>query len=216
MAQHFKDGLDYAAAIFVVRMLEQVPSLIKFWGTKFWGTQTRWRLGVVLLLVMGGIAPHLYFRYSTYVGSVATEELGQNTAVASVDEVQVIKWLRAHAASKRLILSPPENAPWMATVPMHSFVSHWIFSLTYGEQLSLSRAFFDGSLSDAESDLLLTSYGIRYVLVPVGSPALRCLRKAELRWTGQKLLLYEFSQNEIKRFPKLEKLSHDHYTWKTE
>ncbi len=214
--QHFKDGLDYAAAIFVVRKLDQVPSLVRLWASR-----TQWRIGMVTLLVAGGLVPHLYFRYLTYqLGTTATEAFGQNpavapqyTTVAPADEVRAVAWLRGHAASRQLILAPLENAPWMATVPMHSFASHWIFSLTDDQQATLSKAFFQGTLSDAESDSLLQSYGVRYVLVPLGNPALRYVGKAELRWTGQNLLLYEFPQNEMRSFPKLQKVSPGHYIW---
>jgi hypothetical protein len=206
--QHFKDGLDYAAAIFVVRKLDQMPRL-----TRLWASRTKWRIGLVLLLVAGGLAPHLYFRYLSYrLGTTATEA-GQNTAVAPTDEVRAIAWLRSHAASRELILAPLENAPWMATVPMHSFASHWIFSLTDDQQAPLAQSFFQGTLSDAESDSLLQSYGVRYVLVPLGNPALRYVGKAQLRWTGQNLQLYEFPQNEMRSFPKLQKVSPGHYIW---
>lgn len=214
--QHFKDGLDYAAAIFVVRKLDQVPSLMRLWANR-----TEWRIGLVALLVAGGLAPHLYFRYLTYqMGKTTTEAFGQNPAVAPqytslspADEVQAITWLRGHATGTELILAPLENSPWMATVPMHSFASHWIFSLTNDQQASLARSFFRGTLSDAEADSLLQSYGVRYVLVPSGNPALRYLSRAELRWTGQNLMLYEFPQNEMKPFPQLQKVSPGHYIW---
>lgn len=214
--QHFKDGLDYAAAIFVVRKLDQVPSLVRLWASR-----TQWRIGLVALLVAGGLAAHLYFRYLTYqMGMTATEAFGQNaavaqqyTAVAPTDEVRAIAWLRGHAASRQLILAPSENAPWMATVPMHSFASHWLFSLTDDQQAPLAQSFFQGTLSDAESDSLLQSYGVRYVLVPLGNPALRYVRKAQLRWAGQNLRLYEFPQNEMRSFPKLQKVSPGHYIW---
>jgi hypothetical protein len=38
------------------------------------------------------------------------------------------------------------------------------------EQAALDETFFQDRLSDAESDSLLTPYGVRYVLIPVGSP----------------------------------------------
>ena len=206
--QHFKDGLDYAAAILVVRKLDQVASLMRLWASR-----VQWRIALILLLVGGGLAPHLYFRYLTYRQGMTATEAGQNTAVAPLDEVQAISWLRVHAASTQLILAPPENAPWMATVPMHSFASHWIFSLTDNQQTLLANAFFQGNLSDAESNSLLRSYGIHYVLVPVGSPALRYVHNAEVRWTGQKMALYEFTQNQMKPFPKLQQVSSTNYVW---
>jgi len=206
--QHFGDGLDYAAAILVVRKLDQVPSLMRLWANR-----SSLRIGLVLLLVAGALLPHFYFRYLTYrIGTTATEE-GQSTAVAPVDEVQAIAWLRERAASGKLILAPKENAPWMATVPMHSFASHWIFSLTRDQQALLSSKFFQGALSDTAADSLLRSYGVRYVLIPVGSPALRYVGNAELRLSGQKLLLYEFPQNEMKPLPELKKVLPGRYVW---
>ncbi|MGO9110001.1 MAG: hypothetical protein ACLP9L_12275 [Thermoguttaceae bacterium] len=204
---HFKDGLDYGAAILVVRKLDTMPSLMKLWANR-----SLCRLGIVALLVAAALMPHVYFRYLTYgAGTTATEAFGQNTAVAQVDEVQAIGWLRAHRASGQLILAPLENAPWMATVPMHSFASHWIFSLTDDQQASLSEAFFNGTLSDAASDSLLRSYGVRYVLAPVGSRALRYFRNAELRWTGQRLVLYELPSNDMRPFPLLTKAPRGSY-----
>jgi hypothetical protein len=206
---HFKDGLDYAAAILVVRKLETTPRLVGLWAN-----QNLWRLGFVVLLVGAALAPHIYFRYLTYrIGATATEAFGDNPAVATVDEVRAIAWLRANGASEKLVLAPLENAPWMATVPMHSFASHWIFSLTNDQQAPLSMAFFQGSLSDAASDSLLRSYGVRYVLAPARSPALRYIRNAELRWAGERLVLYELPYNDMRPLPRLMKVSPGHYVW---
>ncbi len=200
---HFKDGLDYGAAILVVRKLDTMPSLVRFWANR-----NQWRLSCVALLVAIALVPHSYFRSLTYrFGATATEAFGQNTAAAPLDEVQAIAWLRAHSVTEKLILAPLENAPWMATVPMHSFASHWIFSLTDEQQASLSEAFFKGTLSDAASDSLLRSYGVRYVLAPVGGPALHYVRNAQLRWTGQRLVLYEFPYNDMKPIPHLTNVS---------
>jgi hypothetical protein len=196
---HFKDGLNYGAGILIVRKLDTLPSLMRLWPNR-----NMWRLGFVILLVAAALVPHIYFRYITYkTGTTATEAFGQDTAFAAVDEGQAVTWLRAHNASENLILAPLENAPWMATVPMHSFASHWIFSLTDDQQAALSQAFFQGSLSDGESDSLLKSYGVRYVLAPMGSPALRYVRNAEVRWTGQRLALYEILSGDMKPLPSL-------------
>jgi hypothetical protein len=75
------------------------------------------------------------------------------------------------------------------------------------EQAALDETFFQDRLSDAESDSLLTPYGVRYVLIPVGSPVRAISPQSELYWTGQKLLLFEFPQNEMRWFPELQKLS---------
>jgi len=206
--QHFKDGLDYAAAVLVVRRLDEVPSLMGLWPS-----QSLRRIGLIMLLA-AALTPHLYFRYRTYmVGKTAGEPFGQDTAVAPADELRAIAWLRQQNVSEGLILAPVENADWMATVPMHSFASHWIFSLTNDQQAVMAIRFFQGDMSDAEADSLLENYGVRYILVPIDSPAMRFVRCAKLRWTGQRLRLYEIAQNEMKALPALTKVPSGRYVW---
>jgi hypothetical protein len=122
----------------------------------------------------------------------------------------------APCTSEKLILAPLENAPWMATVPMHSFGSHWIFSLTNYRQDGQSTAVFHGDLSYEEANALLRSYGVSYVLAPAGSPALQYLHNAELRWAGERLVLYEFPYNDMRSIPRLTKISPGDYRWNPE
>jgi hypothetical protein len=56
---------------------------------------------------------------------------------------------------------------------MHSFASHWLYSLTFTEQTHLSDAFYQGVLDRSAADALLTGYGVRYVVIPNESPAER-------------------------------------------
>jgi hypothetical protein len=137
-------------------------------------------------------------------------------ALAPIDELRAIAWQRSHGTSEELILAPHENAPWMATVPMHSFGSHWIFSLTNYQQDGQSTGFFHGDLSYEEANSPLSSYGVRYVLAPARSSALQYLRNAELRWTGERMVLYKFPGNCMRPFPRLTKLSPGEYWWKPE
>jgi hypothetical protein len=92
-------------------------------------------------------------------------------AVVSTTDRDVLNWLREHAADSDLVLSPQASAGLFAMVPMHSFASHWLFSLTYDEQLRLSNAFYSGALAPSAADALLTGYGVRYAVIPDGSPA---------------------------------------------
>lgn len=180
---------------------------------QLWACKNGRRLGLVVLLLAGALAPHIYFRYLTYQsGATTTEAFGEDAAVATTNEVGAIAWLRATGAHDKLILAPQENAPWMATVPMHSFASHWVWSLTQYQQKSLSRAFFQGTLSDSAAESLLGSYGVRYVLAPSQSPALRYLHNAKLRWMGDRLGLYEFPDNDMRLIPRLTKDSCS-YVW---
>jgi hypothetical protein len=210
--QHFIHGLYYAAAVLIVRRMETTS-----WLAGLWVKKKLWCFGFGALLVGAALAPHIYFRYVGYRNAAtATELMGEVPAVAPLDEVRAIAWLRAHGTSEKLILAPLENAPWMATVPMHSFGSHWIFSLTNYQQDGQSTAFFHGDLSYEEANALLRSYGVRYVLAPAGSPALQYLHNAELRWAGERLVLYELPYNDMRSIPRLTKISPGDYRWNPE
>jgi hypothetical protein len=205
---HFKDGLDYAAAILIVRKLTTSTATVALWANR-----GRLRLGFAVLLLGAAVLPHVYFRIVSYQNGARATEISEEASIITMDEVEAIAWLRAHGASDKLILAPAENAPWMATVPMHSFASHWLFSLTKYQQAGLSTAFFQGTLSNESADFLLKSYGVRYVLVPLRSPALRYLHDAELRWTGEGLALYEFPRNFMSPVPALTKDAPGNYVW---
>jgi hypothetical protein len=56
---------------------------------------------------------------------------------------------------------------------MHSFASHWLYSITLLEQKRLSEAFYQGALDLSAADALLTGYGVRYAVIPNESPAQR-------------------------------------------
>jgi len=180
---------------------------------RLWPSPRLRQAGLALLVALA-LVPHVYFRYRTYkLGTITGDVFSPNTAVAPVDEIRVVDWLRKQDARGTLILAPPANADWMATVPMHSFASHWIFSLTYEQQEILASRFYEGTLPDEEAESLLADYGVRYVLVPAESPALRYLQNATRCWTGEKFLLYEFPHNEMKPMPELTKAAARNYVW---
>jgi len=64
------------------------------------------------------------------------------------------------------VLSPPDIAPWLAAVPMHSFGSHFIFSLTFAEQNAFAEDFFAGRLDSNRAEEGLAHYGVRYIVAP--------------------------------------------------
>jgi hypothetical protein len=93
--------------------------------------------------------------------------------VAPKSELAVLAWLKQHANPSELVLAPSADAGWFATIPMHSFASHWLFSLTWGKQLGLSYKFYRGTFDRTAADAFLREYGVRYAIVPDGSPAAR-------------------------------------------
>jgi hypothetical protein len=124
-----------------------------------------------------------------------------STTVGPIDEISAIGWLRQHASPDALILAPELYAPWVATVPIHSFGSHWMFSIAEKAQNSLANAFFDGRLDPQQASQLLDGYGVRYALVPNDSHATRYLRASDKRATIGALTIYEFPAHSMSAYP---------------
>lgn len=163
---HLLDGVNYAVAILLARQAAR-------WALARKLAIERPAMARVLLaaLVIFSLAAHASY-WKDAIGA-ATTPGGGGTAVISQTDLSVLSWFRAHASASDLVLAPKLDAAWLATVPMHSFASHWLFSLTWEEQSRVSDAFYKGSLDDSAANKLLADFGIRYVVIPDGSPAVR-------------------------------------------
>lgn len=157
---HLVDGFGLVTALLLVRQFSTLPSL------KHWLVRRRWYAvasgGFVLVLALGTQTIHRYIAFRD--GNLAGGKY-----IASQEEIGTITWLRQHGKPEELALVPPESAPWVATVPIHSWASHWLFSVDYPEQLRLSNAFYGGALGDEGVRRFLREYGVNYVAVPSGS-----------------------------------------------
>jgi hypothetical protein len=165
-AQHFLDGFHYGTALLVSRQLSQLGVLA-----------AAQRVSPALLIPAAalwcalGLSPHVVGRVLSFRdGNAPAPRYFANTIIAA-DDLATISWLRSHAKPDQLILAPLPQAEWMATVPMHSFASHHLFSGTWVEQRNLAREFFAGRLTHQEAWHLIREYGMRYVLVPESSGA---------------------------------------------
>jgi hypothetical protein len=103
--------------------------------------------------------------------SAATVAGGPSATTIPQTDLAILSWLRRHAAPDDLVLAPKARAGWYATVPMHSFASHWLFSLTWAEQVRLSDGFYSGAMESGAAGDLLAGFGVRYAVIPDGSPA---------------------------------------------
>jgi hypothetical protein len=99
------------------------------------------------------------------------------------------------------VLAPNEQAPWLAMVPMHSFASHWLLSLTYKEQQRLSDAFFRGELDMQSGPSVLSRFGIGFVVMPVDSPARQYLGAALERARVGQFVIFEVPGAHMRPFP---------------
>lgn len=189
---HLADGFSLITALLLVRQFSTLPPL-KDWLAKHRGFAVT-AAGLVLALGLGIHTVHRYVAFRD--GNQAGGE-----ALVSQEEARTITWLREHAKPEELALVPPESAPWVATVPIHSFASHWLFSGDYHPQLQKVSEFYNGAMGDDGVRAFLRGTGVNYVAVPFGSPALKSLgaenRVAQIgSWT-----IYYFPENRMHPYP---------------
>ena len=123
------------------------------------------------------------------------------TALATTDERQVAQWLRGKVSREDLVLAPPDLAPWLSPVPMHTFASHILRSITYSQQLQEANAFYEGE-SPKTARELLDRYGVHWVIAPTGSAAAAYFSGAPVAEIGA-LRVYELRGNRMKPYPGL-------------
>ena len=113
-------------------------------------------------------------------------------------ERDLLDWLAQNTSRDALIVSPPDLAPWIATVPRVSFASHDFFSITYNRQRELAEKFLSGEIAAQE---LADQYGARIFVVPSNSAAKLAanLKRTEIGpWS-----VYEFRDAKMKSYPGL-------------
>lgn len=198
--QHFFDGFHYATAVLLIRQFDGTTLSQRF--ARFARPAAVAFAGLCLLAV----TPHVAYRIQSFRdGRQKTPEVLMST-VAPIEMRDAIHWFRNHASAEQLVLAPRDEAGWYATAPMHSLASHAYWSMTYTEQASLSDRFFAGKLSDEAARELLNGYGVSFVVVPEGSPALRYVQGQPRRARIGSLTIYEIPGNSIKPYPGLARL----------
>jgi len=197
-APHLFDGFAYCVGFLLVRRLacdrKLLPLLVRHRRGVTWSVAT--------IAVFSGISLFLLYRQIWQDGRRADPEW-LLTAVRPVSERPLLKWLRANGTPDALVLSPPDLAPWIATVPMKSFASHDLFSVTFEDQLKLANAFFHGDDVDQQ---VLKNYGVRIVVAPSTSPAIARLPPAAYRASVGEWRIYEFPNAHMKPYPGLASL----------
>jgi hypothetical protein len=160
--QHLLDGYHVAIGLWVVSLARSHP----LWedARRILGART------IRIAAIGtvGLSLLVYPTYWTGAFRAGNEVSPRHypSTVRSSNERLLIEWLRGNAAPDDLILAPPEIAAWVATVPMHSAASHWLFSLTYEEQLDFVRSLFAGQLTPDVARRTLDEWGVRFIVVP--------------------------------------------------
>ena len=192
---HLFNGFVYCLGFLLTRRLASDPQLLPL--------LKRWRRVAVPVLagvvMFTGVSLFLLYRQIWSDGRRADPEWFL-TAVRPASERKLMEWLRTHAPAGSLVLSPPDLAPWIATIPLASFASHDFFSITYADQTKLSDTFYRGE--NVQRDLL-DAYGVRFAVVPASSPAVARLPVDAFRESIGPWRIYEFPEARMKPYPGL-------------
>jgi len=185
-SQHLTNGFSACTGLLIARQMWEVPAvfrLVRGYRRPAWG------LAATLVLLSVSVYPIAY-----WTGRDARRGAISTSHRAAID------WMRANVDSSSLVLAPPSEAPWYATVPMHSLASHSIFSLGMAEQRKLSAAFFEGTMDRQFADKFLSDYGVRYVVAPVDGPTRNYLDGCVERARLGSLLVCEFPGRSMKPY----------------
>jgi hypothetical protein len=183
---HLIDGLAVVMSLFLVRQLA---------AFSFAPRTRQIAVGFCAILLGVSLAVQGLNRYIMFDSGNQTS--GLSSAVAPDEENLSVNWLRAHGKPDDLVLAPAPSAPWIATAPIHSYGSHWLASLLSPEETDVAQRFYAGKVSAEQSVEFLAQMGIKYVLVPVASPAARLLRKTNLAANLGTWMVYKFPENQM-------------------
>jgi hypothetical protein len=168
---HAADGLTFIAALLAARQLSQLSYLraliSRYPRAVIFGSAA---ILVPALFAHGGI------RYLSYRDALKLDSPMGLSAVAPQAEVDLIDWFRRNGTGRDVVIAPDPVTSWMlATAPVHSVASHWLFSGTYEAQSKKRDQLYAGALSDDGVRQFLSRYGINYVVVPNDSPLRRMM-----------------------------------------
>jgi hypothetical protein len=203
-ALHLFNGFAYVICILLVRIVFQSPQLQSLWNRKrgvVTGIIAVWCL--LCLLGYGNLYRQIFRDGHTVNGNILLN------AVVSSDELQMMAWMRNSISRDDLVLSPSEQAPWFATVPMHSFGSHDYLSMSYPDQVTFADAFYKGSLPMPKVEETLNDFGVSWVVVPASSAAGSYFKNQAPAFTTSSLRLYQRPGHQMKPYPGLQTVRPD-------
>jgi hypothetical protein len=196
---HLLNGFAFCVGFLLVRRIacdRQIRPLL--------ARHRRATYGVLAAMIAVSAAAVFVFYAQVWRDGRRAEPVWLLSSVRPVAEGALLDWLGEHAPSDALVLSPPDLAPWVATIPRTSFASHDFFSITYSQQRELAEQFLRG---DPSLDDLVAAYGVRFVVVPKASAANTRMPGSAWRKDIGAWRIYEFPEAKMKPYPGIEVLS---------
>jgi hypothetical protein len=192
-ALHAADGLGLITALLAVRQISQLPRLRSWVALR----PRMARLAATVVLVPA-IVVHAGVRYKMFRDSIKHESPLGASAVSTQAEYDLVRWFARNASGGDLVIAPGNETSWMlATAPVHTIASHWLFSGTYGHQLMLRDSFYRGDWTDETARDFLRKYGINYVVATEGSPVHRVLSAYPKAALFPPFTLYHLPENHM-------------------
>lgn len=194
--KHLVGSFPYVIALLLVRQAAQTSQVLQ--SARAW---PRLATAFIVFWCLLSMAPHVVFRVLCWREGARARPERLFSTVAPAEELAAIDWMRKHASPDHLVLAPRVHAPWFATVPMRSFASHPVFSITMDDQVEESDRFFGGSLSESDSNRFLSGYGFRFVVTPQGCACNRYLSGSLERARLGEWVIHEFPGRTMKPYP---------------
>ncbi|MFN0100599.1 MAG: hypothetical protein ACKV2U_00770 [Bryobacteraceae bacterium] len=180
VAIHLFDGFTYCLGFLLVRKMAQDKLFQRFRQRL---RPLAWGWAAVSLAVLFTV----YFQL--YTDGKAVDPLIGRQAVIARDERAMLDWMRQNLPREKLVLAPPEMAPWVAAIPMVAMASHDVFSITFDEQRDAAAKFYSGDHS------VIDRFGVSYVVTE------QRLAPGVLLHREGRLSLYEMPGREMNPYP---------------
>jgi hypothetical protein len=197
-ALHLLNGFAYCTAFLLVRRIaidKQISPLLS--------RHRRLAYGMLAGIVALSVAAIASFEIQLWRDGRRAETMWLLNTVRPNAERELLDWLKHQTPPDALIVSPPDLAPWIATIPRPSFASHDFFSITYRSQRALLDKFLTGEIPAQD---LVRQYGAQIFVVPSASPA---RISAVPRTTIGPWHVYQFPDAMMKPYPGLAVLEPD-------
>jgi len=96
------------------------------------------------------------------------------------------------------VIAPDQPTSWMlATAPVHTLASHWLYSATFEAQSNLRDRLYRGGWTPESAFEFLRRYGVDYVVVPRDNPLHALLRGHPRAAVFGTLTLYALPENHM-------------------
>lgn len=194
-ALHMLNGFAYCIAFLLVRRIaidRQIRPLLEL--------HRRVAYGIVAGVLAISVAAIASFEMQLWRDGRRADPVWLLNSIRPKAEGELLDWLRRETAADALIVSPPDLAPWIATVPRVSLASHDFFSITYARQREEDEKFLRGEI-DARN--LIDAYGARVFVVPASSAAVARMPSGALRAEIGPWRIYAFPNAKMKPYPGL-------------